>query len=180
MSQTFKDGGITSDRIGNREQRFMEKRPDPIEKTKKAVFYSLLKKQGFRVPVRGPDGKVLLKMRPGTMMPLLINGRTVYEMRDCSFVCVSDNVKKGCLSIYQTDDQDEIDALNILAADEQTKIMTEEQYKDLVFPETNRLQKELKSKEVELNNVKSFSEKQADTIAELEKQIERLTAPKGK
>lgn len=179
MANIFKDG-VTADRRGNHEDIFKTKRPDPIEGTKKAVFYSLSKKQGFHVPVRGQDGKVILKMRPGTMMPLLINGRTVPEMRDVDFVCISDNVKKGCLSIHQTDDKDEIEVLNALAADGQTKIMTEESYKELVFPETNRLQKELKGKEVELENVKSFSEKQADTIAKLEAEIETLTKPKGK
>ena len=113
-------------------------------------------------------------------MPLLINGRTVPEMRECDFTCISDNVKKGCLSIYQTDNDDEIKVLNELSADDQTKVMTEDSYKNMVFPETHKLQKELKTKEVELENVKSYSEKQAETIAKLEAEIESLTKPKGK
>ena len=179
MANIFK-AGVTADSRGNHEDIFKTKRPDPVVGTKKAVFYSLNKKQGFRVPVRGQDGNVVLKLRPGTMMPQFINGRTIPELRDVDFVCISDNVKKGCLSIYQTDNQDEIEVLNGLAADDQTKIMTEESYKELVFPETNRLQKELKGKETELENVKTFSEKQADTIAKLEAEIESLTKPKGK
>jgi len=82
-------------------------------------------------------------------------------MREVDFICISADVKKGCLSIHQTNDQDEIDALLELIATGQTKIMTEDQYKDYVFPETHRLQKELKTKEVELENLKSYSEKQA-------------------
>ena len=178
MANIFKEG-VTADQRGNHEDIFKTKRPEPIVGTKKAVFYSLNKKQGFRVPVKGLDGKPILKMRPGTMMPMLINGRTLSEMKEVDFTCISEDVKRGCLSIYQTDNEDEIEILNGLAADGQTKIMTEDQYKNLVFPETQRLQKELKTKEVELDNVKSYSEKQAETIAKLEAEIESLTKPKA-
>ena len=179
MANIFK-AGVTADSRGNHEDVFKTKRPDPVVSTKKAVFYSLNKKQAFRMPIRGPDGKIVLKTRPGTMMPQFINGKTIPEMREVDFICISADVKKGCLSIHQTNDQDEIDVLLDIIATGQTKIMTEEQYKELVFPETNRLQKELKGKEIELENVKSFSEKQADTIAKLEAEIESLTKPKGK
>jgi hypothetical protein len=179
MANIFKEG-VTADRRGSHENIFVEKRPEPVEKSKKAVFYSLLKKQAFRIPIKDQNGKVVPLMVPNTNMPRYLNGRPVPMLRDVDFTTLSDNVKKGCLSIYQTDDEDEIKVLNELSADDQTKIMTEEQYKNLVFPETNKLQKELKSKEVEIENIKSYSEKQADTIAKLEAEIEALTKPKAK
>ena len=161
---------ITSAR-GRNESLFTEGKADLPKKTKKMLFVSPHQKQGFRVPVKDVDGKPMMAINSATGRPHLVNGRPIPVLRDCDFLTQSNNVKRGCLSYYETDDPDEIEVLNKLAAEKGNEIMTEEAYLKSKDPVSYKLQTEIK----QLQEEKAFDK---DIIADLEAQIAKLT--KGK
>jgi hypothetical protein len=164
---------------GRNEGLFSEGKPDLPTKNKKVLFVSPHQKQGFKVPVKDFDGKVMMLTNTATGRPYLINGRPVPILRDCNFLTQSNNVKRGCLSYYETDDQDEIDALNKLAAQKGNEIMTEEAYLKSKDPIAHKLQTEIKAKDVELDKLREEKSFDKDVIKDLEEQIAKLTT-KGK
>jgi hypothetical protein len=168
---------ITSAR-GRNEGLFNEGKPDLPSKIKKMLYVSPHQKQGFKVPVRDSDGKIMMQINQATGRPHLINGRPIPALRDCNFLTQSNNVKRGCLSYYETDDPDEIETLNKLAAEKGNEIMTEEAYLKSKDPVAYKLQKDIKAKDVELEKLKEEKSFDKDVIADLEAQIAKLT--KGK
>lgn len=131
------------------------------------LYVSPHQKQGFKVPIK-VNGEVVMLTKPGTNMPVIINGRPVRALRDCSFKTQSNNVKRGCLSYYETNDPDEIEVLEALAADPSTEIMTEEMYLKKKDPTKYELQKKLDEKDDVIT-------KKDNVIAELEEQLRKLT-----
>lgn len=157
---------------------FVESKPDLPAKKKMMLFVSPHQKQGFRVPVRDADGKIMMAINNATGKPHLVNGRPIPVLRDCDFLTQSNNVKRGCLSYFETDDPDEIEELTKLANAKGNEIMTEEMYLKSKDPVAYKLQKEIKAKDVELEKLKEEKSFDKDVIADLEAQIAKLT--KGK
>jgi hypothetical protein len=178
MARVLKSG-LTSDmRPGNEERYKSPELPEPPKKQKKNLYVSPYKKQGFKVPILGTDGKPMTLTRPGTNMPVFINGRPIQAMRDCEFLTQSDNVKRGCLSYYETDDLQEIEVLEKLAADSSNRIMTEETYLKMKDPVNYDLKVKLAEKDEKIVKMGEESKLQSEIIAELEAKIADLS--KGK
>jgi len=171
---------LTSNR-GRNDGLFTEGRPDLVKKTKKMLFVSPHQKQGFKVPVREADGKIMTAVNNATGKTHLINGRPIPVLRDCNFLTQSNNVKRGCLSYYETDDPDEIEVLTALSNKGGNEIMTEEMYLKSKDPGAYEMKKKLTAKEEEVAALQTEKAADKNVIAELEKQIAQLTAPsKGK
>jgi hypothetical protein len=168
---------FTSNR-GRNQGLFNEGKPELPTKNKKMLFVSPHQKQGFKVPVRDSDGKIMMQINQATGRQHLINGRPIPALRDCNFLTQSNNVKRGCLSYYETDDPDEIEVLNALANAKGNEIMTEDMYLKSKDPVAYKLQTEVKAKDVEIEKLREEKTFDKDVIADLEAQIAKLT--KGK
>jgi hypothetical protein len=138
------------------------------KKSNMKLYVSPHQKQGFKVPIIGNDGKHIMLTRPGTNMPVFINGRPVTAMRDCSFKTQSNNIKRGCLSYYETEDPAEIEVLEALSADPSTEILTEEQYLRKKDPDKFELKKKIEEQGELIST-------QTNVISDLEAQLKRLT-----
>lgn len=171
---------FTSDMRGKGEEFFKTELPELPEKKKTVLFVSPHQKQGFKVPVRGEDGKIMMQTKPGTNMPVIINGRPVPMLADRDFLLQSNNIKRGCLSYYETDDPYEIEILTKLAEDPTTQIMTEETYLKKKDPINHKLRKEMETIKTTNATLMQENAKKSDIIADLEAQLEALTKPKGK
>lgn len=168
MARTRKDA-ITSDSL-RADRSNGDEFVDVSDKKKKGMklFVSKHQKQGFKVPLKDAIGNLVPLMQPGTNRQVFINGRPIFATRDCNFKVQSDDIKHGCLSYYEAYDLDEIEALEALASDPSTEIMTEEAYHKSKNPENFKLRKEIEAKE-------EIIDSQKNVIAELEERIKKLT-----
>lgn len=171
-----KKEALTSDNRGDREGLFNEKPVDmPVKKPETRLYVSAHQKQGFKVPVRDMDGKIIMQTKPGTNMPVIILGKPVPALRDCNFLTQSHNIKRGCLSYYETSDSEEISVLEALSADPSTEIKTEEMYLKAKDPIKYDMQKTIEAKDEAIDNLSSENVRKDSVIADLEAQIKKIT-----
>jgi hypothetical protein len=173
MARPRKDAFTTESIRSNRGNLFEKENIElPKKKAKINLYVSPHQMQGFKVPVKDEDGKIMFHVNPFTGKPVLILGKPVPIVRDCNFLCQSNNIKKGCLSYFEAEEgSDEDVVLSALAAEPSSPILTDAQYrqsKDIVKYE---LQEKLRESESE-------KELQKDYIAELEEKIKLLTEGK--
>lgn len=143
------------------------------KKPVKKIYYSYHQKQGFKVPVK-VDGKVIMKTVYGSDKLEIVNGKPIPLYKDINFKTQSNNIKRGCLSYYETEDTDEIEILDALSLDPSTEIMTEEMYLKEKDPTKYEIEKELKAQKDENIALKSALENKDDVIAQLNKRLAEL------
>jgi hypothetical protein len=132
------------------------------------LFLSPHQKQGFKVPVKDENGKPMMQVNPATNRLIIVNGKPIPVLKDCAFKTQSNNVKRGCLSYYETSDTEEIAILEALASDPNNEIMTEENYLKKQDPVKFELQKKVDEQDTVIST-------QQNVIAELEEKLRRLT-----
>lgn len=154
-----------------------EDTPEVKPENKKRVYYSYHQKQGFKVPFLDENGKTVIKLRPGTNNPEIINGKVIPVMVDKNFSTQSNSIKKGCLSYYETDDPQEIEILDALSEDDSNEIMTEEKYLKNQDPKSFEVKAELKAEKEKNAALENEVKASKDIIAELNA---KLAAFEGK
>jgi hypothetical protein len=168
MARPRKDA-ITSDMSRSSDGYGDQKPIDPPKKQDGMRLYlSPYQKQSFKVPVKGDDGLPMYQVDPATNRPIFVNGKKILVLRDCSFKTQSNNVKRGCLSYYETSDPDEIEVLEALASNKNNEILTEAAYLKKQDPVKYELQKKVDDQDTVIST-------QQNVIAELEEKLRRLT-----